>query len=459
MAALDDRRRTEKHRVIPIASIPHGHAADEEEAKQPKLEKGSTLYVPQMAPIHFPVLVSALGSLGYDVRLLSDVRPSALELGLRYVNNDACYPAIVVIGAVPRRPRLGRNQRRKARSRPRADLRSLPRDELSEPASLGPSRLRTSRDPRLLDFGGHDRPRARASDRRQGPSPHDARGALRRHAAAAHRNSVRAREATKGDAEELRRKWTDIVSLRVKNGSYFGYTDTLRRMTADFLRVPVRAERIPQAGIVGEILLKYHPDANQRIVDEMIEQGVEPVVGDLSSFFLYCLYDDVYRAEHYGDSKGKAWAAKLMIGWIESLRKRSATVLAGTPFPKPHSLASSLAHIRGVVSAGQQAGEGWLLTAEMMESLETAFPTSCACSPSGVSPTTSPARASCAPFANASPKRTSAPSTLKRARAARTSRTASSSSFVRPRNASNGNTEKLNLHKNKAFSATSVTFP
>ena len=119
---------------------------------------------------------------------------------------------------------------------------------------------------------------------------------------------------TKGDAEELRRKWTDIVSLRVKNGSYFGYTDTLRRMTADYLRVPVRAERIPRAGVVGEILLKYHPDANQRIVDEMIDQGVEPVVGDLSSFFLYCLYDDVYRAEQYGDSRGKAWASKLLIG-------------------------------------------------------------------------------------------------------------------------------------------------
>ena len=176
------------------------------------------------------------------------------------------------------------------------------------------------------------------------------------------------------------------MSLRVKIGSYFGYTDTLRRMTADFLRVPVRAERIPRAGVVGEILLKYHPDANQRIVDEMIDQGVEPVVGDLSSFFLYCLYDDVYRAEQYGDSKGKAWAAKLMIGWIESLRKRSASVLAGTPFPKPHSLASGLAHIRGVVSAGQQAGEGWLLTAEMMESLENGIPNVVCLQPFGCLP-------------------------------------------------------------------------
>ena len=386
MAALDDRRRTEKHRVIPIASIPHGHAAaDDEKTEQPKLEKGSTLYIPQMAPIHFPVLASALGSLGYDVKLLSDVRPNALELGLRYVNNDACYPAIVVIGQFLDALASGEIDAEKP--------------VLVLAQTCGP--CRATNYPNLLRWALHDYGRPEIPVYSISAGSIDPVHALPIGVKGLHRlthavlygdmlqrltYSVRAREVTKGDAEELRRKWTDIVSLRVKNGSYFGYTDTLRRMAADYLRVPVRAERIPRAGVVGEILLKYHPDANQRIVDEMIDQGVEPVVGDLSSFFLYCLYDDVYRAEQYGDSRGKAWASKLLIGWIESLRKRSASVLEGTPFPKPRSLASGLAHIRGVVSAGQQAGEGWLLTAEMMESLENGIPNVVCLQPFGCLP-------------------------------------------------------------------------
>ena len=338
-----------------------------------------------MAPIHFPVLASALGSLGYDVKLLSDVRPNALELGLRYVNNDACYPAIVVIGQFLDALASGEIDAEKP--------------VLVLAQTCGP--CRATNYPNLLRWALHDYERPEIPVYSISAGSIDPVHALPIGVKGLHRlthavlygdmlqrltYSVRAREVTKGDAEELRRKWTDIVSLRVKNGSYFGYTDTLRRMTADYLRVPVRAERIPRAGVVGEILLKYHPDANQRIVDEMIDQGVEPVGGDLSSFFLYCLYDDVYRAEQYGDSRGKAWASKLLIGWIESLRKRSASVLEGTPFPKPRSLASGLAHIRGVVSAGQQAGEGWLLTAEMMESLENGIPNVVCLQPFGCLP-------------------------------------------------------------------------
>lgn len=383
MAALDDRRRTEKRRVIPIASIPSAHR--EAEPERPKLEKGSTLYIPQMAPLHFPILTAALGSIGYDVRLLSEVRPKALEYGLRYVNNDACYPAIVVIGQF-------------------LDAIASGEIDAEKPVLLlaqtcGP--CRATNYPNLLrwalrDFGREDIPVYSLSAGAIDPLhalPVGMKGFLRLTHAVLLGDmiqrltySLRARELNKGDAEELRRKWTQIAIERVREGRYFGFADLLRDMTDDYLRVPVLTHHMPRAGVVGEILLKYHPEANQHIVDEMIAQGVEPVVGDLSSFFLYCLYDDVYRAERYGDSKVKALMAKTLIAWIESMRKDAAKILEGTPFPKPESLAAGLEHIRGVVSAGQQAGEGWLLTAEMMECLHEGIPNVVCLQPFGCLP-------------------------------------------------------------------------
>ena len=91
-------------------------------------------------------------------------------------------------------------------------------------------------------------------------------------------------------------------------------------MVRDFFAVPMDGTEKIRVGIVGEILLKYHPAANLGIVQEIIDEGAEPVLGDLAAFFLYCLYDHIQSGQGFGGPRLKAMGAWLMIRWFEHLR-------------------------------------------------------------------------------------------------------------------------------------------
>ncbi|MGN1149944.1 MAG: hypothetical protein ACI4SY_04465 [Sutterella sp.] len=138
-------------------------------------------------------------------------------------------------------------------------------------------------------------------------------------------------------------------------------------MVKDFLAVPTDGKPRPRIGIAGEILLKYHPAANLGIVGEIIEEGTEPVLGDLAAFFLYCLNDRIWQARELGGKILPAAASAFAVRCFELLRRPMRDALAGTPLAGVPTLGDMLKSLDGLVSPGQQAGEGWLLTAEMAE--------------------------------------------------------------------------------------------
>lgn len=137
---------------------------------------------------------------------------------------------------------------------------------------------------------------------------------------------------------------------------------------------------------MGEILLKYHPEANLDLVRTLIAEGAEPRLGDIADFVLYCFYDHIYQAKALGGSKFNASVAWLAMRYFDSLRESMKKALMNTPLPGVSSLQELLDSIKGYVSAGQQAGEGWLLTAEMIEFIRTDTPNVLCLQPFGCLP-------------------------------------------------------------------------
>lgn len=367
LAAVEDRRTT--HRTIPIELLNAATQKRKPQAQNTPIAR-RTLYAPQMAPIHFPIIAGALRSLGWDVRILPEVRPQAIELGLAHVNNDACYPAIVVIGQL---------------------LDALQSEEIDHAHSAlllaqtcGP--CRATNYPNLLKWALEevdcdDIPVVSLSAGRiEGAEQLNIglKGLHRLMVALVYGDLmqrlsffVRAYELEKGSTEPLMRKWTARAIAAAQRGDGRAFSRDAVEMVRDFMALPRSTTPKPRVGIVGEILLKYHPRANLEIVEEIIAEGAEPVLGDLSSFFLYCLNDDIFQAQAFGASKLKAGFAWLAARHLESLRRPMAEALKGTPLEGVTTLKDGLELIKGFVSPGQEVGEGWLLTAEMLDFINT----------------------------------------------------------------------------------------
>ena len=148
----------------------------------------------------------------------------------------------------------------------------------------------------------------------------------------------------------------------------------LPRLVRDFASIRTHLTPRPRVAVVGEILLTYHSDANNHIVDQIRQEGGEPLLPDFSNFMLYCLRDAVYDWRHQG---GSAWAAlgnSLVMRRIEGVRRYMRGALNTSPLSAhvmPVAHINDLARLgESVMSLGNSAGEGWLLPAEMLEFLE-----------------------------------------------------------------------------------------
>lgn len=339
------------------------------ETKSVNAKAVKTIYVPQMAPIHFPILESALKSLGYRVKLLPKVSHEAIQLGLRYVNNDACYPAIVVIGQLLDTV-LSKDFDRKTSALLLAQtcgpcratnystllkwaLRDLDMDDL--PVITISTHKITGTEHLPLGFKGINR---------------IALGVLYGDLLQKLYLKVRAHEKIPGSAQKLLQKWQAAAIRDIDQGKR-ALRANVQQIVSDFATVETLDVKKPQVGIVGEILLKYHPQANLDILEALFAEGAEPRLGDISSFLLYCLYDPVFQAKALKGPKLQAFASSFLLDYFESLRKIANDALARAGFSTMPTLKEHLARLKSLMSPAQQAGEGWLLTAEMVEFLET----------------------------------------------------------------------------------------
>ena len=336
-----------------------------------EMKKTHTILIPQLSPVHFQFLEAVFASEGYKVAQLPKVSKSAIELGLKHVNNDACFPAIVVIGQLLQAIRDGDYDTNKivllisqtSGGCRASNYAGLLRRALAQ-CNLGHVPVIT------LNVSGRTMNTGFAPGRKV---------LLRSIMAGCYGdalmrmiNRVTPYEKKPGSTLKLTAKWVKIIKKNLKNGDIIKFNVNMFRMIRAFDKLPLKdMPRKPRVGLVGEILLKYHPDANNQAARIIEQEGGEAVVPDLMDFMLYGFYDHVFNYKYLQGSWKACAVSLLSIAFLEFCRGSMRLGFAFSKrFDPPVFFKNLRKKIRGLISLGHQTGEGWLLTAEIIELLE-----------------------------------------------------------------------------------------
>ncbi len=334
-----------------------------------EMRENYTILCPQMSPIHFELLEPAIRSFGYKLEVLQNDDKTAVDTGLKYVNNDACYPSLIVIGQV-------------------MDALLSGKYDLDRTAVI---MTQTGGGCRASNYIGFIRRALEKAGMPQVPvvslnangmetnpgfklTPRLLTKALQ---AVVYGDifmrvvyATRPYEAVPGSTNALHDKWRKICikSLSTKDPSVMEFTKNVRGIIRDFDKLERLDIKKPRVGIVGEILVKFSPLANNHIVDLLESEGAEAVMPDLMDFLLYCFYNNNFKAENLGTKKSTAHLSNMGISLLEYFRKTARIELEKSKHFIPPARIKNLAVMASdFVSVGNQTGEGWFLTGEMLE--------------------------------------------------------------------------------------------
>ena len=333
-----------------------------------------TILAPQMSPIHFRLVQQAFRYSGYNFVILDAVDPVAVETGLKYVNNDACYPSILVAGQMISALQSGKYDVNKT--------------SLMITQTGGGCRatnyigfIRRA----LVDAGLSQVPVISLSSQgfEQNPGFKVTTGLFIR----AMRSLVlgdllmrvlyrtRPYEAVPGSANALYEKWNAKCELGLKSFSHFKFKSLIRGIIRDFDKLPLVPVKKPRVGVVGEILVKFHPTANNQIVEVIEREGAECVMPDLMDFFFYTFSDGIMKHRTLAFSKKEEKNARLIISVLELFRAYMKKQLRKSHrFEPPHLIYDMMKGVDDIVQLGNITGEGWFLTAEMVELIHSGCP-------------------------------------------------------------------------------------
>ena len=362
LAALRAKDAQKKERTIRPASI-------EKVSFTKEMRKDYTILCPQMSPVHFSLLEAAFNANGYHLEVLPNDNKHAVDVGLKYVNNDACYPSLIVVGQIMDALLSGKYDLNKTavimsqtgggcrasnyiafirRALKKAGMEQIP------VISLNLSGLESNPGFKLtLPLVKAVVYAAVFGDILMKCIYH-----------------MRPYELEKGIVNRKHKIWEKRVIAFVSGGSlsHSQFKKMCREMVHDFDTIPISDEKKPRVGIVGEILVKFLPAANNHLAELLEAEGAEPVVPDLIDFMSYCFYNQNFKADNLGFKKSKAFFGNMGIKAIDWVRKAANEALAESRHFHPTADIRDLAKMaRPIVSEGNQTGEGWFLTGEMME--------------------------------------------------------------------------------------------
>ena len=362
LSAIRVREERQQARVIRPSSIEKVPFTEE-------MRKNYTILCPQMSPIHFEILEPAFNACGYHFKVLPNDNKRAVDAGLKFVNNDACYPSLMVVGQIMDALLSGEYDLNKV-----AVIMSQTGGGCRATNYIGFIR-------RALEKAGMPQIPVislNMSGLESNPGFRLNAGLLLRAAYGAVFGDIfmrcvyrmRPYEKEPGSVEAVHDKWRkkcqDFVSAKHMN--YFTFRKMCRQIIEEFDAIPVTDTPKPRVGIVGEILVKFAPAANNHLVELLEHEGAEAVVPDLLDFMLYCFYNQIYKAEELGTSKKAALVSKMGIEAITHLRSAAAGAFTRSRhFTPPVSIYTLVDYAKSIVSIGNQTGEGWFLTGEMME--------------------------------------------------------------------------------------------
>lgn len=336
-----------------------------------EMKKTHTILAPQMSPIHFQFFKTAFEDSGYSIEFLPSVDKSAVDEGLRYVHNDACYPAIIVVGQLMKALKSGDYDINNTsvimtqtgggcratnyisfirKALKDANMEQVPVIALNTGNS---SSLETNPG---FKFTVHMFNKVM-------------RGLIYGDLLMRVLYRVRPYEKFPGSANLLYDCWVKRCQESLKHGNNREHTENIRQIVADFDSLELCEDLVkPKVGVVGEILVKFHPTANNNIVELLEAEGAEAVVPDLTDFLLYGAFDNRIKYQQLSGSFKEMVSGYFSINRIESYRKEMKKALkASKRFEAPKPIEEIAKYAENHLSLANQCGEGWFLTGEMVE--------------------------------------------------------------------------------------------
>ncbi|WP_329751167.1 acyl-CoA dehydratase activase-related protein [Clostridium fessum] len=358
------RVREMRHYHKPIVSSAYSRVYFTKEMK-----KNYTILCPQMSPIHFDLIEPAVRSCGYNLEVLQNSDRTAIDTGLKYVNNDACYPSLIVVGQI-------------------MDALLSGKYDLEHTAVIMSQTGGGCRASNYIGFIRRALERAgmpqipvislNANGMETNPGFKITLPLLTKAMQAVVYGDLfmrvlyatRPYEAKAGSANALHEKWKAICikSLQKHSLSMAEFNRNIRGIIHDFDELPRRDVQKPRVGIVGEILVKFSPLANNHVVELLEAEGAEAVMPDLLDFLLYCFYNSNFKADNLGGKRSTAHLCNMGISLLEYFRRTCRRELErSTHFLPPARIQDLASMAKHYVSLGNQTGEGWFLTGEMLE--------------------------------------------------------------------------------------------
>ena len=358
------RVREMRHYHKPIVSSAYSRVYFTKEMK-----KNYTILCPQMSPIHFDLIEPAVRSCGYNLEVLQNSDRTAIDTGLKYVNNDACYPSLIVVGQI-------------------MDALLSGKYDLEHTAVIMSQTGGGCRASNYIGFIRRALKRAgmpqipvislNANGMETNPGFKITLPLLTKAMQAVVYGDLfmrvlyatRPYEAKAGSANALHEKWKAICikSLQKHSLSMAEFNRNIRGIIHDFDELPRRDVQKPRVGIVGEILVKFSPLANNHVVELLEAEGAEAVMPDLLDFLLYCFYNSNFKADNLGGKRSTAHLCNMGISLLEYFRRTCRRELErSTHFLPPARIQDLASMAKHYVSLGNQTGEGWFLTGEMLE--------------------------------------------------------------------------------------------
>lgn len=332
-----------------------------------EMRKTHTFLFPQMSPFHFNFIEKALIASGYNAKVLGGRDEKEIELGLRYVNNDACFPAILVVGQI---------------------MAELEKEELDKDKVVI-AITQTGGGCRATNYINFIRRALENAGYKHIPVVSINAQNIEKNPGLSYTPKMLARlfqsivygdllmrlvyktrpyEVIEGSVNDLHDSWNVKIKESLENGNWKEYKNNLKQIVRSFDEIEIRDEKKTQVGVVGEILVKFLPTANNYLVDVIEAEGAEAVVPDLLDFFLYGLYNSNYKVEKLGFNKMTSIKGNGAIKIIEYCRQSMVDALdASVRFDSPVAISKIAKSASEVVSLGNQTGEGWFLTGEMLE--------------------------------------------------------------------------------------------
>lgn len=331
-------------------------------------QKTHTILAPQMSPRHFDFIQHACQKAGLNVVIPPMPTQEDIDLGLRYINNDMCYPAIIVIGQLLKALKSGNY-----------DVNNTSIMLFQTCGACRATNYLNLMRKALENAGLNQVPVFACVGRETDDFKLDTdvwldivKATIYADLLTRLANRCRPYEQEIGSTDKLYQKWRKIFMNEISNGNYFKFSNNIKKAVQEFDNLPLNENiRKPKVGIVGEILVKYHPTANNRIEKVLFDEGAEVVMPDLMDFFMYMAYDDIIRYKMFDGTWLDKTKSEIFIKVLEFFRKPMRKALKNSKrFNSPYTIKEIAELTKPHASLGNMAGEGWFLTGEMAKLIQ-----------------------------------------------------------------------------------------